>query len=166
MKRNISLLITLFFTIVMLSSCDNRFTFQKHHFGDSLEQVKKIQGSDGELDDTDGEAVLWYDEKECIKDVAGSLAFGFKDDKLVYIQIISRPDKSINEFSVMKRKLAQYGSPDQEMQNGNAHMALWKKDDYGMILIFSPQNVFIAVVSDPGKAAKAFETKSIMDLYE
>lgn len=172
-------LLTLFVLVFCLNNWSS-FSFRGHRFGDSMEEV--LRSEKGEPKER-LDSYLDY-ANEDLFDGKVHLVYYFNANKLRHILIVSE-DEIVGEevYDYVLYKLKQYGNPDhtsasiyRSTKNPISELftryvniffytrkALWKKDDFGIVLLYDDYRRFIVIVSDPVDAQKAYDNFETTD---
>lgn len=168
MRRILLFICILIATVLSLSCCGSEveFTFRDHHFGDTMEKVKSSEGDVLKADEVNGYQFIDYSDVN-FSNFIGRIGFVFKEDKLKYILFgpAANKDKQMTDvYNNIKDALSVYGGPDQESESNKVHKALWKKSNYGIVLL-ALNSIEITFCSDPSKAEKYYNTLQVTDLF-
>lgn len=181
MKRILSFILVLT-AVVLLSSCKlapENFTFNSHHFGNTMEQVKSSENDNGKIDEVpDDYQVLRYSNVKFVG-CTGNADYYFKGNVLRHIYFTDVSGPAWNEKQEETNKRAEelyqnakevlsdiYGEPNKETKSDEVYKALWKKRDYGIILLVSEKGVQMGFSWNPDKSEKFYKNGYLTELFD
>ena len=145
-----------------MPACNKEFTFRGHNFGETAEEIKKIEGNNYKINQFDNIQYIYYDDVEYANNI-GQVTFVLKENKLKYIYFIIHEDKK-KEDIINKIKIdMNIGDPEKEIEINGGYKAIWGKDDYGIVLIATNGGAII-IFGSYSKMSKFYETMHVTDL--
>ncbi len=168
--KRICLIMIAAILLLSLSSCTGaEFSFRGSRFGDSMEQVQQNEGSAGEITDWTnlGDFETLQYEIDGYHGIETSVYYYFQDNGLTHICEIFMYDRTEEKqqdiFNDLKKELAVYGKPDQELQEPQDRKALWKTEEYGIVLFVLDDAVLVMYSLDASKAEIFYVTGQVDD---
>lgn len=175
--------------VLLLGSCklESGFTFNSHHFGDTIEQVNASEGNNCETR-KDSDYQYLYSSNIKFADCTGYPTYVFKDNKLIAVNFLDVlvPDSwreikeplgmadvnknTANIYIKAKDVLSNaYGNPDKEEKLVDVmgfikYKLIWKRNNYGIVLLVPASTIVIEFSSDSSKAEKFYNTLQLTDL--
>lgn len=176
MKRILLIIVTVAI-VLSLSSCtdvniksdDNiKFEFRNNHFSDSIEQVQKNEGEEGEIREREYCTYLYYD-LEVHKPYISTESYVFINNGLHHISEDFNyygMEKIEDVYNKVKDSLMKYGNPDKESKEDKMYKAFWGKNEYSIVLLVTDIGVIVIYIPDSVKAKKYYDSYQLSDLFD
>ncbi len=168
--KQIYIIVSLFMIVVIFSSCTTELTFKGNHFGDSIEEIQKNEGDNGEIAEYNDHTVLIYHDVQ-VHDHYNTftLTYVFSNNELKHIMELINyfdTDDSLEEaYDNIKKDMEKYGSPKIESKEDTVCKAIWETEEHSIVLLAMGGSIIISYGLDNEKSKNFYDTYQFSDLF-